>query len=165
MVFTAQQLQEKCQYQNADLYMAVVDLTKAFDSQPGGPMEHHGQVWMSIIIVHKLQDGMMASVRDQQELSDQVPITNGVKQGCILAPVLFTMVFSVMLQDSFQNNTGISFIYHCDGGYSIRGCKQKPKWRKSLFKNFCLQMTVLWLLAQMKNYRSVWAAFPQLVKT
>ena len=31
MIFTARQLQEKCQEQNMDLYMTFVDLTKAFD--------------------------------------------------------------------------------------------------------------------------------------
>ena len=32
MIFTARQLQEKCQEQNVDLYMTVVNLTKAFDT-------------------------------------------------------------------------------------------------------------------------------------
>ena len=32
MMFTARQLQEKCQEQNVDLYMSFVDLTKAFDT-------------------------------------------------------------------------------------------------------------------------------------
>ena len=32
MIFTAGQLQEKCQEQNLDLYMTSVDLTKAFDT-------------------------------------------------------------------------------------------------------------------------------------
>ena len=32
MIFTARQLQEKCQEQNMDLYMTFVDLTKAFDT-------------------------------------------------------------------------------------------------------------------------------------
>ena len=32
MIFTARQLQEKCQEQNVDLYMTSVDLTKAFDT-------------------------------------------------------------------------------------------------------------------------------------
>ena len=32
MIFTARQLQEKCQEQNVDLYMPFVDLTKAFDT-------------------------------------------------------------------------------------------------------------------------------------
>ena len=32
MIFTARQLQEKCQEQNVDLYMTFVDLTKAFNT-------------------------------------------------------------------------------------------------------------------------------------
>ena len=32
MIFTARQLQEKCQEQTVDLYMTFVDLTKAFDT-------------------------------------------------------------------------------------------------------------------------------------
>ena len=32
MIFTARQLQEKCQEQNMDLYMTFVGLTKAFDT-------------------------------------------------------------------------------------------------------------------------------------
>ena len=32
IVFTARQLQEKCQEQNADLYSTYVDLTKSFDT-------------------------------------------------------------------------------------------------------------------------------------
>ena len=32
MIFTARQLQEKCQEQNVDIYITFVDLTKAFDT-------------------------------------------------------------------------------------------------------------------------------------
>ena len=41
MIFSARQLQEKCQEQNVDLYMTFVDLTKAF-----GTVSHDGtNVW------------------------------------------------------------------------------------------------------------------------
>ena len=33
MIFSARQLQEKCQEQNVGLHMTFVDLTEAFDSQ------------------------------------------------------------------------------------------------------------------------------------
>ena len=36
MIFTARQLQEKCQEQNMDIYMMFVDLTKAFDAVSRG---------------------------------------------------------------------------------------------------------------------------------
>ena len=133
MVFTVRQLQEKCQEQNADLYMAFVDLTKAFDtvSREGlwKIMAKYGCPDKFISMVRKLHDGMMASVRDQQELSDPFPITNGVKQGCVLAPTLFSMVFSAMLQDSCQNiSTGINIIYRFDGGlFNLRRLQAKTK--------------------------------------
>ena len=47
MIFTARQLQEKCQEQNVDLYMTFVDLTKAFDTVSRDGLENHGQVWLS----------------------------------------------------------------------------------------------------------------------
>ena len=45
MIFTARQLQEKCQEQNVDLYMTFVDLTKAFDTVRA--LENNGKVWFS----------------------------------------------------------------------------------------------------------------------
>ena len=36
MIFTARQVQEKCQEQNVDLYMTFVDLTKVFDTVSQG---------------------------------------------------------------------------------------------------------------------------------
>ena len=41
MIFTARQLQEKCQEKNADLYIAFVDLTKEFDSQSWGTWRYN----------------------------------------------------------------------------------------------------------------------------
>ena len=34
--------------------------------------------------------------------SDPFPVTNGVKQGCVLASTLFSMMFSAMLTDAFR---------------------------------------------------------------
>ena len=66
MIFTARQLQEKCQEQNMDLYMTFVDLTKAFDtvSREGlwKIMEKYGCPTKFIAIVGKLYDGVLARV-------------------------------------------------------------------------------------------------------
>ena len=47
MTFTARQLQEKCQEQNVDLYMAFVDLTKAFDTVSRDGLWKSMAVWLS----------------------------------------------------------------------------------------------------------------------
>ena len=100
MFFTARQLQEKCKEQNVDLYMTFVDLTKAFDSQSWWTLENYGKVKLScqfITMVRQFHNGMLARVQNDGEFSDPFTVTNGVKQGCVLASTLFSMMFSVML--------------------------------------------------------------------
>ena len=46
MIFTARQLQEKCQEQNVDLYMTFADLTKAFDT-----ISRKGVLWQSLDVL------------------------------------------------------------------------------------------------------------------
>ena len=98
MIFTARQLQEKCQEQNMD--MTFVDLTKAFDtvSREGlwKIMVKFGCPTKFIAMVRQFYDGMLAQVQNDGEFSDPFPVTNGVKQGCVLAPTLFSMMFSAI---------------------------------------------------------------------
>ena len=86
MIFTARQLQEKCQEQNVDLYMTFVDLTKAFDtvSRDGlwKIMAKFGCPPRYIAMVRQFHDGMQARVQNDGEYSEPFPVTNGVKQGC-----------------------------------------------------------------------------------
>uniref|UniRef100_W5LZ84 Reverse transcriptase domain-containing protein n=1 Tax=Lepisosteus oculatus TaxID=7918 RepID=W5LZ84_LEPOC len=41
---------------------------------------------------------------DDGEIADVFPVTNGVKQECVLAPALFSMMFSAMQLDAFRNS-------------------------------------------------------------
>ena len=121
MVFAARQLQEKCMEQHQDLYLTFVDLTKAFDtvSREGlwKIMEKFGCPRKFTAIVRQFHDGMMARVLDDGEESGAFPVTNGVKQGCVLAPTLFSMMFSAMLTDAFRDSDpGICIRYRFDGG-------------------------------------------------
>ena len=73
MIFTARQLQEKCQEQNVDLYMTFVDLTKEFETVNrdglwkimamfGCPPRYLAMVW-------QFHDGMQARVQNDGEYS------------------------------------------------------------------------------------------------
>ena len=99
-VFTARQIQGKCQKQNVNLYMTFVDLTKAFDtvSREGlwKIMAKFGCPPKFIAMVRQLHDGVIARVQNDGEFSYPFPVINGVKQGCVLASTLFSM-FSAML--------------------------------------------------------------------
>ena len=46
-----------------------------------------------IPMVRQFHDGMMVKVMDDGDESKAFPVTTGVKQGCVLAPTLFSMVF------------------------------------------------------------------------
>ena len=121
MIFAARQIQEKCQEKLCSLYMTFVDLTKAFDtvSREGlwKIMGKFGCPPKFTNIVRQLHDGMMAKVMANGEESRSFPVTNGVKQGCVLAPTLFSMVFSAMLTDAFKDcNEGIHIRYRTDKG-------------------------------------------------
>ena len=78
IIFTARQLQEKCQVQNVNLYMTFVDLTKAFDtvSREGlwKIMANFGCPAKFIAVVWQLHDGMLALVQNDGEFSDPFPV-------------------------------------------------------------------------------------------
>ena len=137
MIFTARQLQEKCQEQNMDLYMTFVDLTKAFDSQSGGSLGNYGEVWLStkfIAMVRQFHDGMLARVQNDG-FSDPFPVINGVKQGCVLAPTLFSMTFSAMLRAAFQDGDN-RIRYHFDGKLFKRRLQAKSKVQTEVLDDF-----------------------------
>ena len=52
-------------------------------------------------MVRQFHDGMQARVQNNEEYSEPFPVTNEVKQGCIMAATLFSMMFSAMLTDDF----------------------------------------------------------------
>nr|VZI35215.1 unnamed protein product [Spirometra erinaceieuropaei] len=67
-------------------------------------------------MVRQLHDGMMARVTDNGAVSEAFAVTNGVKQGCLLAPTLFSLMFSAMLMDAFRDECpGIRIDYRTDG--------------------------------------------------
>nr|VZI32279.1 unnamed protein product [Spirometra erinaceieuropaei] len=67
-------------------------------------------------MVRQLHDGMMARVTDNGAVSESFAVTNGVKQGCVLASTLFSLMFSAMLMDAYHyERPGIRIAYRTDG--------------------------------------------------
>nr|VZI46789.1 unnamed protein product [Spirometra erinaceieuropaei] len=120
MIFATRQLQEMCQEMRTHLYATLVDLTKSFDtvSREGlwKIMQKFGCPERFTQMMRQLYDGMMVQVTDNGAVSGAFAMTNGVKQGYVLAPTLFSLMFSAMLMDAYRDERpGIRIAYRTDG--------------------------------------------------
>ncbi|BHF73663.1 hypothetical protein SprV_0401674500 [Sparganum proliferum] len=120
MILTVRQLQEKCQEMWTHMYSTLLDLTKAFDTvnreELWKIMQKFGCPERFIQMVRQLHDGMMARVTDNGAVSEAFAVTKGVKQGCVLAPTLFSLMFSAMLIDAYRDERpGIRIAYRMVG--------------------------------------------------
>ena len=133
VIFVARQLQEKCQYQYDDLFITLIDLTNAFDTACRDGlwqiMETFDCPRKFRSLVRHSNEGMRATVIDGGDISESFPATNGVNEGCVLVPTLFSMVIAAMLHDASQHNDdGIQLRYRTDGGvFNLRRLKPNTK--------------------------------------
>ena len=59
---------------------------------------------------------MLVRVKDDGDFSKPIAVTIGVKQGCVLAPTLFSIMFSAMLSEAFRDvDDGITIRYRMGG--------------------------------------------------
>ena len=103
MLFVVRRLQELARARKTPLYMCFVDLKKAYDSvdrellwkvltRAGVPNE-------MITIIRQFHDGMQARVcMDDGSLSEWFEVTQGLRQGCVLSPLLFNIFFAAVLE-------------------------------------------------------------------
>ena len=68
-----------------------------------------------------------ASTQNEGEFSEPFEVTNGVKQGCVMAPTLFSKMFFAMLMGAFQDSdTGFPIRYPFDGNiFNLRRLQAK----------------------------------------
>ena len=63
----------------------------------------------------QFHDGMQARVQNGGLFTGPFQMTNGVKQGYVMAPTLFSVMVSAMLMDTFQDrDTGFPIRYRFD---------------------------------------------------
>ena len=66
-------------------------------------------------LVRALHEGMSGRVFHDSRLSEEFPVTSGLKQGCVLAPTLFFLYLAAMLHDIPPDNPGVNIRYRLDG--------------------------------------------------
>ena len=151
MIFTVRQEQEKCLEQNLDLYSVFIDLTTAFDAVNREALwdvlARYGCPPKFIQIIRLFHDDMTGQVLSNGDRSDHFTISNGVKQGCVLAPVLFNLFFTCVLRQAVENMAERVYVgFRYDGSiFDLRRLTAKAKTLNSLiyealFAHDCLLM-------------------------
>ena len=127
------EIQEKCSEHRQDLYQVFVDLTEAFDSV------NRETLWKIlrklrcpdhfVKLIRSFHDEMEISVNVGGTLTNPFKVETGVKQGDLLAATLFSVFFSIVLNDAFRGcNQGIYIRYRSSGKlFNIRRFATKTK--------------------------------------
>ena len=101
MIFVARQLIEKCREHEDSLFALFVDLRKAYDSVPRHALwqvvKKCGVPPNMLSLVQSFHEGLVAAVRCGSGTTDDICVTNGLRQGCTMAPILFNLYFAAMV--------------------------------------------------------------------
>ena len=131
MIFVVRQLQEKCCEQHQDLYMAFVDLTKAFGTVNWDLLWKFGCPPTFVAILLQFHTGMCAQVVMAGSQLSSFPVEVGVKQGCVLAPIIFNLflvAITLVSHRDLQSSDCIEIEYCLDGGlFNLRRLQAKTK--------------------------------------
>ena len=107
---------ERCLEMQKTLYICFSDYTKAFDrvqhdllfemlSKAGVPDKE-------ISIIKNLYLQQRATVRYENETSQEITIKRGVRQGCILSPCLFNIYTEYLIREALEDEKGININGH-----------------------------------------------------
>ena len=81
---------------------------------------------------------MLGRVIENGEASVPFPVTTGVKQGCVLAPTLFSLLFAQMLDSALSQSTvGVNIHYQYDGDFfNLRRLQSRTKASQVTVRDF-----------------------------
>ena len=131
MVFSLHQLQEKCREQQMPLYIAFIDLTKAFNlvsrdglykalHKIGCPPRLHS-------LIDSFHSNMKGTVQFNGNLSEPFDMHSRVKQGCVLTPTLFGIFFALLLRHAFGTSQEGNLPADQIRWWSLQSCPPKSK--------------------------------------
>ena len=101
--------------QQRGLVCVFIDLTKAYDTINREALwkviSSLGMPSKIINIIQAFHNGMHASVKVEDGESTPFAISNGLRQGCVMAPLLFNLYFTTVLKEALK---------HADNGMEIK---------------------------------------------
>ena len=135
------------------LFLCFIGLEKAYDSVDRTLLRQvlarFGVPPQMIEVIRHFHDGMRACVRnDDGRCLEWFEVAQGLRQGCVLSPLLFNVFFAVMLLvalESFSKDAGIlADLIHLQGQPSGVGpetameCVRRDHWRMLYADDACI---------------------------
>ncbi|BHF59899.1 hypothetical protein SprV_0100286000 [Sparganum proliferum] len=156
MIFAASQLQTKYQELRIHLCSTTADLTKAFDT---GNREGLWGIMQKFGCLERFT--RMACVTDNGAVSEAFAETIGVKEGCILEPILLSLMSSAMLMDAYRDERpGIRVVYMTNGRLLSRRRMRFHPLPQLLAMNFSSLTTALSTPSQKGTCKATWTSSP-----
>eukprot|EP00903_Cladosiphon_okamuranus_P015101 g13968.t1 len=124
MLFVVRRLQELARRKRTPLYLCFIDLQKAYDSVDREllwkVLARAGIPEKMINVIRQFHTGMRARVRmDDGDLSEWFQVTQGLRQGCSMSPLLFNIFFAapleVVVKRFNQDEVVVKNLVHLEG--------------------------------------------------
>jgi len=107
-VFAVQVLVQRCRDVGRDVYVCFIDFSKAFDRVQHDKLMHilrnMGLDGRDLRIISQLYWGQSAFINIDGEQSRDIEILRGVRQGCVLSPMLFNVYSEHIFKKALENS-------------------------------------------------------------
>ena len=102
MIYTVRQLVEKSWEHRSKVFLLFIDLRKAYDSVPCAAMwKALGKLGVPepvIELIRSFHQNMQVQIQLNGNLLEEIDVTNGLRQGCCMAPVLFNLYACLVVE-------------------------------------------------------------------
>uniref|UniRef100_A0A8D8VL77 Craniofacial development protein 2 n=2 Tax=Cacopsylla melanoneura TaxID=428564 RepID=A0A8D8VL77_9HEMI len=106
-LFSIHVLFQRCRDMNCNIYACFIDYQKAFDRVKHNKMieilQDSGIDGKDLRIIKNLYWNQSAVVKVNQEKTEEVKILRGVRQGCILSPLIFNLYSEAIFQEALEH--------------------------------------------------------------
>lgn len=116
-IYVLRTLGERMIEKKKDLFVCYIDYTKAFDRVNHTKlitiMENIGIPFYETRMISNLYWKQKAMVRCDRGMTEEMVIERGVRQGCVLSPILFNLYSEMLIQEALEDTTGVKINGEC----------------------------------------------------